>query len=369
MRFRITAGDGRARTGTLELPHGRVETPAFMPVGTNATVKAVRLDALEELGIRLILSNTYHLYLRPGLDVIAAAGGLHRFMGWSGNILTDSGGFQLFSLAPYRCIEEEGIAFASHVDGSRHRLTPEAVVDAQVLFGSDVMMPLDVCTPHGIGRDEAEAAVGLTARWAARSRERWLEHERRGELFGIVQGNFFEDLRRRSAEQIMELDLPGCAIGGLSVGEETARFREVLAFTASLLAPGKPRYVMGVGTPEYILHAVEEGIDLFDCVYPTRIARNAMALTRDGNLNLRLEKNRLDQRPIDPDCGCYACRTFSRAYVRHLFKAREILAAMLTTGHNLHFLAVMMEEARASIREGRFAAWRDEFAARRRGAP
>ncbi len=369
MRFEVTGGDGRARTGLLELPHGAVETPAFIPVGTNATVKAVRLDALEALGIRLILSNTYHLYLRPGLDVIEAAGGLHRFMGWAGNILTDSGGFQLFSLTPYRRIEEEGIAFASHVDGSRHRLTPEAVVDAQVLFGSDVMMPLDVCTPAGIGRDEAEAAVGLTTRWAVRSRERWLAHQRRGELFGIVQGNFYEDLRRRSAEEILALELPGCAIGGLSVGEEAARFRQMLAFTAALLPAERPRYVMGIGTPEYILHAIEEGIDLFDCVYPTRIARNAMALTRDGNLNLRLERNRLDQRPIEPGCGCYACRTFSRAYVRHLFKAREILAATLTTGHNLHFLSAMMEEARRSIREGRFAAWRDGFLERRRGVP
>jgi len=370
MRFETGAGDGKARNGLLALAHGPVETPAFMPVGTNATVKAVRLDALEALRIRLILSNTYHLYLRPGLDVIAAGGGLHRFMGWSGNILTDSGGYQLFSLTPYRRIEDEGVAFSSHVDGSRHRLTPEEVVDAQVVLGSDVMMPLDVCTPPGIGRDEAEAALAQTTRWASRSRARWLGREKGGELFGIVQGNFYPDLRRRSAEEIVALDFPGCAIGGLSVGEETGRFRETLALTAAMLPPDRPRYAMGIGTPEYILYAVEEGIDLFDSVYPTRIARNALALTRDGNLNLRLERCRLDQRPIDAECGCYACRTASRSYLRHLFKAKEILAAMLLTQHNLHFIRDMIAEARRAITEGRFASFRDAFLdRRRRGEP
>ncbi len=376
MRFETGPADGRARTGFLALGHGEVETPAFMPVGTNATVKAVRPDSLQALGIRMILANTYHLYLRPGIDVIEAAGGLHGFMGWGGNILTDSGGFQLFSLTPYRRVEDEGVSFSSHVDGSRHRLTPEEVIDAQVSLGSDVVMPLDVCTPPGIERGEAEEAAAQTTRWAKRSRVRWLERARRcgggeplggpiGELFGIVQGNFYCDLRRRSAEEILALDLPGCAIGGLSVGEEPGRFRDMLAFTAGLLPTDRPRYVMGIGTPEYILQAVEEGIDLFDCVYPTRTARNALALTRDGNLNLRLEKNRLDQRPIEPGCGCYACRTASRSYLRHLFKAREILAAVLTTLHNLRFIQDMIEEARTAIREGRFAAWSRAFAERR----
>lgn len=370
MRFQAGASDGRARTGLLALAHGTVETPAFLPVGTNATVKAVRLDALEALRIRMILSNTYHLYLRPGLDVIAAAGGLHRFMGWAGNILTDSGGYQLFSLAPYRRIEDEGVSFSSHVDGSRHKLTPEEVVDAQAALGSDVMMPLDVCTPPGTSRGEAEAAVAQTTRWAVRSRERWLAREARGQLFGIVQGNFYPDLRRRSAEEIVALGLPGCAIGGLSVGEETGRFRETLALTSAMLPPDRPRYAMGIGTPEYILHAVEEGIDLFDCVYPTRTARNALALTRDGNLNLRLERYRLDQRPMDPECGCYACRTVSRAYLRHLFKAKEILAAMLATQHNLRFIQDMIEGVRRAIQEGRFAGFRDAFLDRRlRGEP
>ncbi len=370
MRFDVAERDSRARIGLLTLAHGPLETPAFMPVGTNATVKAVRLDSLDSLGIRMILSNTYHLYLRPGLDVVAAAGGLHRFMGWGGNLLTDSGGYQLFSLTPYRRIGEEGVAFSSHTDGSRHSLTPEDIVDAQVLLGSDVMMPLDVCTPPGIDHEEAASAAARTTRWAARSRARWLNHERRGELFGIVQGNFYSDLRRSSAEEIAALDLPGCAIGGLSVGEETGRFREMLALTAGLLPADRPRYVMGVGTPEYILYAVEEGIDLFDCVYPTRIARNALALTRDGNLNLRLERNRLDQRPIDPECGCYACRTASRSYLRHLFKAKEILAAVLTTQHNLRFIQDMMGAARAAIREGRFSAFCSAFLdRRRRGEP
>jgi queuine tRNA-ribosyltransferase len=373
VHFETGPVDGRARAGLLALGHGEVETPAFMPVGTNASVKAVRPDALEALGVRMILSNTYHLYLRPGIDAVEAAGGLHRFMGWGGNILTDSGGFQLFSLTPFRRVDDGGVAFSSHLDGSRHRLTPEDVIDAQVSLASDVMMPLDVCTPPGIDRGEAEEAAAQTTRWARRSRARWREHAERGEpgrLFGIVQGNFYRDLRLRSAEEILALDLPGYAIGGLSVGEEPGRFRDMLAFTAALLPADRPRYVMGIGTPEYILHAVEEGIDLFDCVYPTRTARNALALTRDGNLNLRLERNRLDRRPIDSECGCYACRTFSRSYLRHLFKAKEILAAVLTTEHNLRFIQDLIVEARGAIRDGRFAAWSRAFADRRsRGVP
>jgi queuine tRNA-ribosyltransferase len=368
MRFAVRAADGRARTGLLTLGHGDVDTPVFMPVGTAATVKAMRVDQLEALGVRMILSNAYHLYLRPGLEVIASSGGLHRFMGWGGNILTDSGGYQLFSLAAHRRIEEQGVRFASHVDGSPHELTPEKVIDAQVVLGSDVMMPLDVCTPPGIDRQEAQDAVALTTRWAARSRARWLQQQASGELFAIVQGNLYPDLRRRSVDELAALDLRGWAIGGLSVGEEPQRFREILGLTAAMLPAERPRYVMGIGTPEYILDAVGEGIDMFDCVYPTRIARNALALTRNGNLNLRLERNKTDQRPLDPECRCYACRTASRAYLRHLFKSGEILAAMLTTLHNLTFIQDLILGCRAAIEEGRFGPFRDAFLERRRRA-
>jgi queuine tRNA-ribosyltransferase len=337
-----------------------------MPVGTNATVKALRPDELEKIGVKIILSNTYHLYLRPGREVVRAAGGLHRFMAWKGNILTDSGGFQVFSLSPFRRVEDGGVEFRSHVDGSLHKLTPELVVEIQCLdLGSDILMPLDVCTPSGVDRREAELAVTRTSLWATRSRDRWRELGC-GELFGIVQGNFFPDLRRRSAAETVELDLPGYAVGGLSVGEETAVFSETLALTCEMLPADRPRYVMGVGTPEYILDAVGAGADMFDCVYPTRIARNALALTRKGDLNLRLARNRLDGSAIDDECGCYTCRSASRAYLRHLFKAKEILAAVLTTLHNLQFMQDLMVEIRASIREDGFTSFRNSYLERRR---
>ena len=329
-----------------------------MPVGTHATVKAARFDELERMGVRLLLANTYHLYLRPGMEVVEAAGGLHRFMGWTGNVLTDSGGFQIFSLATLRRVEEEGVHFTSHIDGSRHYLTPERVVSLQRSLGSDIIMPLDVCTPSGIEESEAAEACDRTTRWAERSRRRWLELDRPGSLFGIVQGNFFPALRRRSAAGLADLDLPGYAVGGLSVGESPEVFRETLRATAVLLPADRPRYVMGIGTPEYVLVAVEAGVDLFDCVYPTRTARNALALTRDGNLNLRLEANRLDQRPIDGECRCYTCLTKSRSYLRHLFKAREIQAAVLTTLHNLQFMEDLVEGARGAISESRFSAFK-----------
>jgi len=369
MAFTVSVVDrgSAARAGSLGLNHGTVETPCFMPVGTNATVKAMSVGDLEELGVRLILGNSYHLLLRPGPDVIRAAGGLHRFMGWPHNILTDSGGYQVFSLAQFRRIDEGGVSFRSHLDGSSRRLAPEDVVDLEVLvYGSDVLMPLDVCSAPGITRAEAEESLELTTRWLVRSRDRWrdLAAPLKGELFGIMQGNFHRDLRERSAAGIVALDLPGYAIGGLSVGEDFALYREFTHLSAGLLPAGKPRYLMGIGTPEYVLEAVEAGVDLFDCVFPTRTARNALVFTPDGPLNLRLEANREDFGPIDPSCRCTACRDHSRAYLRHLFKAKEILAAMLATRHNLAFLSSMVQGARSAILEGRFTEFKRAFLSR-----
>jgi queuine tRNA-ribosyltransferase len=355
-----------ARTGSLALNHGTVATPAFMPVGTNASVKAIRHDGLEEMGVNLILGNTYHLYLRPGKEVIEAAGGLHRFMGWRHNLLTDSGGYQIFSLASFRTVEEEGVSFRSHIDGSSHHLTPSDVVDVQGALGSDVLMPLDECTAPDIPRSDAEVAVRRTSAWLQQSRERW--HERReavpGLLFGIMQGNFFQDLRQRSAAEISALDLPGYAIGGLSVGEEFSRFHDFLHFSAALLPAGKPKYLMGIGTPAYILEAVEAGIDLFDCVYPTRIARNAMVLTRDGPLSMRNERFRRDMEPIDGECRCYTCRNHSRAYLRHLFKAKEIQAAVLATCHNLSFIQELVRDIRGAVAHQDFQRFKKAFLSR-----
>ena len=353
-----------ARAGLLDLPHGRVETPVFMPVGTNATVKAIGPEALEQLGVTLILSNAYHLYLRPGAEVIRSAGGLHAFMGWERNILTDSGGYQIFSLASLRRITEGGVEFRSHLDGSALHLSPEEVVEFQQLLGSDVLMPLDICTPPGIAEPEARQAVERTLAWADRSLRAWKSGGsggKGGQLFGIVQGNFFPALRRQSAERTAELGFPGLAIGGLSVGESFGVFRDLLALTAALLPQDRPRYLMGVGTPQYILEAVENGVDMMDCVFPTRTARNAQAFTRRGPLNLRNESNRLASGPIDPGCSCPTCRRHSRAYLRHLFKSREILAAMLATRHNLHFLQTLMRDIRQAIGEGRFAAFKRSF--------
>jgi queuine tRNA-ribosyltransferase len=350
-----------ARTGMLELPHGSVGTPVFMPVGTNATVKAITNRQIEEMGINLILANTYHLYLRPGMEVIKHCGGLHSFMSWEHNILTDSGGFQIFSLAQFRKIEEQGVIFRSHLDGSRIRLTPEEVVDIQLALGSDVLMPLDVCTPPGIEEAQALEASDLTSRWAARSKTRWQQSNPAGFLFGIIQGNFFTPLRKRSAEQLLELDLPGYAIGGLSVGESFSLFQETLAVSAALIPQQYPRYLMGVGTPEYILAAVEQGIDMFDCVFPTRTARNAQAFTNRGPLSLKTEAVKLDTSPIDPDCPCSTCSRYSRAYLRHLFKTKEILAAMLTTHHNIAFLHSFVLSIQKAIQQGEFCSFKERY--------
>jgi len=362
--------DTRARAGTLNLPHGPVETPVFMPVGTNATVKAITNEQLEALGFNLILGNTYHLFLRPGLDVLKRCGGLHSFMSWPHNILTDSGGYQIFSLAPFRKVEQRGVAFKSHIDGSRFQLTPEDVVDIQNVLRSDVLMPLDVCTPPGIGEEEARNASELTAVWARRSKNRWQHSDRStgGHLFGIIQGNFFAHLRKQSAEQLLELDLPGYAIGGLSVGESFTVFQEYLGLSAGLIPEAYPRYLMGVGTPEYILEAVEQGVDLFDCVFPTRTARNSQAFTSLGPLSLKGEAVKLDLLPIDPECSCSTCRRYSRAYLRHLFKTKEILAAILTTRHNLAFIQSLIASIRQAIRDGRFRQFKTEYLRRYTGS-
>jgi len=367
--FYITSEDlsCEARTGKLLLAHGEVETPVFMPVGTNGTVKALTRDDLEEIGFQIILSNTYHLYLRPGMDVIVSMGGgrgLHNFTGWDRNILTDSGGFQVFSLAPFRKIMSEGIKFRSHVDGSYHFLSPEKVVELQVILGSDIQMQLDVCTSWGVSRKEAENALLTTSLWMERGKKTWELAQAsgyKGQFFPIVQGNFFKDLRAESSRRVIETEPPGIAIGGLSVGENEETFFEYLAYTASLLPKNLPRYVMGIGTPEYILFAIENGIDMFDCVFPTRNARNGNVLTHRGSFALKKAENRLSFMPIDEECGCKVCRTYSRAYLRHLFKTSEILCSILASYHNLYFINELVENARKAIREKRFLEFKKDF--------
>ena len=362
-----TSSDGSARTGLLTLPHGTVRTPVFMPVGTNATVKAVSKESLEEIGFEIILANTYHLFLRPGPDLIKEAGGLHGFSKWQKNFLTDSGGFQVFSLAKLRKIGAEGVAFQSHIDGSRHFFTPENIVETQAKFNSDIQMQLDVCTGWNEGRKEAERALAITTDWAKRALSEWKrETERgyRGFLFPIVQGNFFEDLRKESALFVSSLDTAGIAIGGLSVGEPAEEFVRFLRYTVQYLPESKPKYVMGIGTPEYILEAVASGIDMFDCVLPTRNARNGSYFTHDGMLSIKQERFAHDFSPIDAECTCKVCRTYSRAYLRHLFKEQEILSAMLSSYHNLYFLHAMMGEIRNAIEENRFLEYKRDFLAR-----
>jgi len=382
--FTIQAEDGLARAGVVRLPHGSLSTPAFMPVGTHGTVKALTREDLAEIGFEIILANTYHLYLRPGTDVISQAGGLHRFMAWPKNILTDSGGFQVFSLAALRKIREEGLEFRSHIDGSLHRLTPEDAAEIQALLGSDIQMQLDLCLPWGASRRESEEALERTARWLFRAKDAWLAALERaregktrgprppvpgydGKLFAIVQGNFFRDLRERSAALAIRADTPGIAIGGLSVGEPPEVFLEYLAYTAGLLPREKPRYVMGIGTPDYILGAIEQGIDMFDCVLPTRTGRNGLVFTRRGAFPLKRAETRFDFGPIDPDCPCKVCRTYTRAYLRHLFKEREILCSMLASYHNLFFLRNLVVEARSAIEAGAFSSFKKEFLTQWRG--
>jgi queuine tRNA-ribosyltransferase len=364
--FSITNTDSssRARNGILSLPHGDVATPVFMPVGTHAAVKAVSEAELSEIGFSLILANTYHLYLRPGEEIIRRAGGLHGFSNWDKNFLTDSGGFQVFSLAPFRKITRDGVNFKSHIDGSSHFLSPESVVDLQAAFKSDVQMQLDVCTGFGVTQKEAENAFRITSGWAERAKKRWDARKNEGYaglFFPIVQGNFFENLREQSADFTASLDTPGIAIGGLSVGEPFDVYAHFLALTACRLPLDKPRYVMGIGTPDFILEAVENGIDMFDCVLPTRNARNGSYFTRDGFLAIKNSRYAQDFSPVDNECGCKVCKKYSRAYLRHLYKEQEILSSMLASYHNLYFLQTMMLEIRAAIDENKFKEYKARF--------
>ena len=351
-----------ARTGVIRLPHGTVQTPAFMPVGTAATVKGITKDDLHEIGFEIILANTYHLFLRPGMDVIKRAGGLHGFSGWNKNFLTDSGGFQVFSLSQLRKIKEEGVTFQSHIDGSRQFLSPEIAVQVQAAFNSDIQMQLDICSPYGIPKKETEKALTLTTAWMHRAVREWDQTEGyEGSLFPIIQGGFFEDLRIRSIESIMECDPHGIAIGGLSVGEPEDVYKEFLAFTAAHVPKHKPLYVMGIGTPDYILEAVKNGVDIFDCVLPSRNARNGNLFTRTGPISIKKKEYKYDFGPIDPSCSCKVCRNYSRAYLRHLFRCKEILYSMLATYHNLAFLHRMVAEIREAITADRFSEYYRRF--------
>ena len=347
MHFEVFARCGEARRGKLSLAHGSVDTPIFMPVGTYGTVKAMAPDELDALGAQIVLGNTFHLWLRPGIDVIAAHGGLHRFMGWPRPILTDSGGYQVFSLGPLRKVREEGVTFASPVDGDRLLLTPELSLQIQRAFDADIAMVFDECTPYPASHDEAAQSMELSLRWAARSKA---AHEGNDNaLFGIVQGGMYEDLRAASLGALSEISFDGYAIGGLSVGEPKEDMRRIEAFLAPRLPAEKPRYLMGVGTPEDIVEAVGNGIDMLDCVLPTRNARNGWLYTRYGDVKIRNARHRTDTGPLDPDCTCYTCRKFSRAYLHHLQRANEILGARLATIHNLHYYLTLLAELRQAI--------------------
>jgi queuine tRNA-ribosyltransferase len=363
-----------ARRGQLKTPHGMIETPVFMPVGTAATVKGLTQEALETLGAKIILANTYHLYLRPGHALIHKLGGLHKFMSWNGAILTDSGGYQVFSLAELRKITDEGVRFRSHLDGSEHLLTPEKAAEIQLALGSDIAMVLDECIETPAPRNIAEAALKRTTDWARRARQYFLQQaQQNGEpaqvQFGIVQGATFPDLRRESARQLLELEFPGYAVGGLAVGEPHETTCEMTAEVTALLPKERPRYLMGVGRPEQIADYVARGIDMMDCVLPTRAARHACLYTSEGRVLIKNARYIEDQRPIDPGCGCAVCQRYTRAYLRHLFAAGEITAAILATHHNVHFYLDIMRQIREAISFGQLAKFATELRARYAAGP
>lgn len=361
--FELHSTEGLARRSTFYTPHGAIEMPAFAPVGTQANVKTLEPRDLHEAGAELILANTYHLYLRPGHELIERLGGLHEFMRWDGPILTDSGGYQAFSLSDTRKLGEDGVIFRSHIDGSTHHFTPEKVMEIEQALGPDIAMVLDECPPP-LDRQYNEEALARTHRWAERCK---IAHRRTDQaLFGIVQGGIFEDLRLQSAEFLRQLGFPGYAIGGLAVGETKEEMYATLDVTCPAMPADKPRYLMGVGAPEDIVEAVARGVDLFDCVLPTRIARNGQLLTPDGRMNMRNAQYIEDRRPVQEECTCYTCRTFSRAYLRHLYKVGEISALRLGTIHNIHFMLELMRQIRTALDEGRFAAFREHFLQRYR---
>ncbi len=362
LKYDLIKTDSRtkARRGRITTPHGVIETPIFMPVGTAATVKAMRPEEVKELGAQIILSNTYHLYLRPGHEVVKAAGGLHKFMNWDKPILTDSGGFQVFSLGAMRKITEEGVEFRSHIDGSKHMLSPEKSMEVQNALGSDIIMAFDECAPYPADWHYVKDSLERTTRWLKRCKEYHKNTDKQA-LFGIMQGGMHKDLRKQSAEEIVDLDLPGYSIGGLSVGEPKEMMYDILDDCVDYLPKEKPRYLMGVGSPDCLFEGVERGIDMFDCVLPTRIARHGMAMTSQGRLNIKNAKFERDFTPLDHECDCYTCRNYSRAYLRHLFKADEMLSSMLMTNHNLHFLVRTMDGIRKSIEDDRFLEFKREF--------
>lgn len=353
-------GQTGARLGKVHTPHGVINTPVFMPVGTQATVKAMSPAELEEIGAEIILSNTYHLYMRPGESLVKKAGGLHKFMNWNKPILTDSGGFQVFSLADLRNIKEEGVTFKSHIDGSKHFISPEKAIQIENDLGADIIMCFDECLPYPCEYDYARDSLHRTIRWAERCKEAHKNTDKQA-LFGIIQGGMYKDLREESVREMIKLDFPGYSIGGLSIGEPKDIMYDVLDWTAHLLPENKPRYLMGVGSPDCLIEGAIRGIDMFDCVLPTRIARNGTVFTSKGKIVVRNAEYAEDFSPLDDECDCYACRNFSRAYIRHLFKAKEILGARLTTIHNLHFLIKLMEQIRQAIAEDRLLDFRNEF--------
>ena len=402
LNFQLEAQEGLARAGRMVLPHGLVETPVFMPVGTVATVKAVPQDVLEELGAQIILGNTYHLYLRPGYEQVRILGGLHRFMSWDRPMLTDSGGFQVFSLSDLRKLTEDGVTFRSHLDGSSHFFSPERSMEIQIALGADIIMAFDECTEHPAERSRAKQSMELTLRWASRSKTYFEEHKaevpwrkvssfefqvsteskhRHPEtrnpkletgvqsLFGIVQGGMYPDLRKECAERLVEMNFPGYAIGGLSVGEPRDLTYEVVNATVPHLPQNKPRYLMGVGTPDEIVEYVAQGVDMMDCVLPTRAARHGLLFTSHGKLNIKGARYALDEGPIDPNCGCKVCSRYSRAYLRHLYAANELLAQVLNTIHNLAFYLDTMRAVRQSILLGDFSRFHSEFRSRGLNSP
>jgi queuine tRNA-ribosyltransferase len=359
--FKLTNTCNGARAGELNTPHGRVLTPAFMPVGSQATVRTLTSQDVKDLGFNMILANTYHLYLRPGIEVIKSMGGLHRFMAWDGAMLTDSGGYQVFSLSPLCKITDEGATFRSHIDGSEHFLTPELAVQYQEGLGADVIMVLDVCSAYGDKKEKVAQAMERTHRWAERCLK--AKNANGQALYAIVQGGMFPDLRKESAEYLTGLDFPGYAVGGLSVGEPKETTLEILEQTTALLPEDKPRYLMGVGAPEDLIEGVARGVDIFDCALPTRVARNGALFTRKGRVNIRRASFSTIDSPVDPGCDCYTCRTFSAAYLSHLFRSEELLALRLATIHNLRFIKNLMDDIRNAILDGTFNTFRESFLA------